>query len=207
MQGLREAKAKRQHTLKAIDILDDVLEEVLLRLPVKSLMRFKSVCKSWHDIIGSLHFERRQLLLAMARQPSMLILPVQLLPPSRRMDKIKFFAYPGHGTVAELMCEKLCSPGIRGCTQPIHCDGLVVVAAALSSQIFVCNPATKELVLLPTGSPDCSKKSQMVGFSVDTSTGEYKVVRFLGGSLMFVSPGDVASNLQGGDESRLVVEC
>ncbi|OEL19165.1 hypothetical protein BAE44_0019816, partial [Dichanthelium oligosanthes] len=33
------------------------LEQVLLRLPVKPLMRFKSVCKSWHDTISGERFK------------------------------------------------------------------------------------------------------------------------------------------------------
>jgi F-box interacting protein len=180
MERLREAEAKRRRTrtLKRIDIPDDVLEQVLLRLPVKSLMRFKSVCKSWRDTIGSPHFQRSQLLIARVRRPSMLILPLRLMPRSGRMDKIRFYAYPGHGTVAELMHEKLWSAGISSFSQPMHCDGLVVVAAAHSSHIFVCNPATKELVLLPAGSPDYNLLGpQKVGFNVDTSTGKYKVVR------------------------------
>jgi hypothetical protein len=181
MERLREAEAKRRRTrtLKHIDIPDDVLEEVLLRLPVKSLMRFKSVCKSWRDTIGSPHLQRSQLLIARVRRPSMLILPHRLMTRSGRMDKIMFYAYPGHGRVAELMHEKLCSPGISIYSQPIiHCDGLVVVAAAHSSHIFVCNPATKELVLLPAGSPDYNLLGpKKVGFNVDTSTGKFKVVR------------------------------
>lgn len=182
MQGRwGEPGAKRQQhkAAEAIDIPDhDVLEQVLLRLPVKSLMRFKSVCKSWHDTISSAHFERYQLELSRARQPSMLILPLRLqLNAHLRMDKIRFFAYPGHGQVAELMHEKLWSTGVDSFMQPIHCDGLVVVAAAHSSQVFVCNPATKELVILPSGSPDYGIGSQKIGFGVDPSTGKYKVVR------------------------------
>ncbi|CAL4941615.1 unnamed protein product [Urochloa decumbens] len=181
MQGLHaqggEPAAKRQHKAEAIDIPYDVLEQVLLCLPVKSLMRFKSVCKLWHDAISSAHFERCQLQLSRACQPSMLILPLRMMPDDLRMDKIRFFAYPGYGTVAELMHEKLWSAGVDGFMQPIHCDGLVVVSAAHSSQIFVCNPATKELVILPAGSPDNSIGIQKIGFGVDLSTGKYKVVR------------------------------
>ncbi|CAN6283080.1 unnamed protein product [Urochloa humidicola] len=181
MQGLHaqgdELAAKRQHKAEATDIPYDVLEQVLLRLPVKSLMRFKSVCKLWHDTISSAHFEHCQLQLSRVCQPSMLILPLRLMDAPLRMDKIRFFAYPGFGTVAELMHEKLWSTGVEGFMQPIHCDGLLVVFAAHSTQIFVCNPATKELVILPAGSPDDCFGSQKIGFGVDPSTGKYKVVR------------------------------
>ncbi|TVU30919.1 hypothetical protein EJB05_22572, partial [Eragrostis curvula] len=109
MQGLRKTKAKRQRTHKTIDIPDDIWEEVLLRLPVKSLLRLKSVCKSWRDTIGSRRFKRCQLLISRARRPTMLILPLQDMTPPMRMDEIRFFAYPGHGTTAELLHERLSS--------------------------------------------------------------------------------------------------
>ncbi|RLN41044.1 F-box/LRR-repeat protein [Panicum miliaceum] len=166
-----EPAAKRQHKAEAIDIPHDVLEQVLLQLPVKSLMRFKSVCKSWRDTIASPHFERCQLQVSRARRPSMLVLPLWVMAPPFRMDRIMFFAYPGYGAAAELMHEKAWSTGIGSFGRPLHCDGLIVVAAALSSQIFVCNPATKELVALPAGSPDyCYGCHQKIGFGVDPST-------------------------------------
>ncbi|OEL19163.1 hypothetical protein BAE44_0019817 [Dichanthelium oligosanthes] len=52
-----------------------------------------------------------------------------------------------------------------------------MVAAAVSSQIFVCNPATKELVALPAGTPDYCYDCQKVGFGVDPTNSKYKVVR------------------------------
>ncbi|KAL6642972.1 hypothetical protein ACP70R_021153 [Stipagrostis hirtigluma subsp. patula] len=172
-----EPVAKRRREAEAIFIPADVLEQVLLRLPVKSLLRFKSVCKSWRDTIAGPRFERCQLQLSRARRPSMLVLPLRLTPPPLRMDTIRFFAYPGHGAAAELVHEQLWSTGIDCFRRPMHCDGLVVVAAAHSSQIFVCNPATKELVALPAGTPDYRDGCQKVGFGVDPSTGEHKVVR------------------------------
>ncbi|XP_061352046.1 F-box/kelch-repeat protein At3g23880-like [Gastrolobium bilobum] len=36
----------------------DVIHEILLRLPVKSLVRFKCVCKSWHSLISDSHFAK-----------------------------------------------------------------------------------------------------------------------------------------------------
>ncbi|KAK4487388.1 hypothetical protein RD792_005988 [Penstemon davidsonii] len=38
---------------------EDLIIEILLRLPVKSLLRFRTVCKQWHVIIKSSSFIRR----------------------------------------------------------------------------------------------------------------------------------------------------
>ncbi|GAB2298496.1 hypothetical protein Dimus_032559 [Dionaea muscipula] len=42
-------------------LLEDVVVEILVRLPVKSLIRFKCVCKRWLSLIGSNHFAAKQL--------------------------------------------------------------------------------------------------------------------------------------------------
>ncbi|GAB2297954.1 hypothetical protein Dimus_032038 [Dionaea muscipula] len=42
-------------------LLEDFVVEILVRLPVKSLIRFKCVCKRWLSLIGSDHFAAKQL--------------------------------------------------------------------------------------------------------------------------------------------------
>ncbi|TXG70550.1 hypothetical protein EZV62_005485 [Acer yangbiense] len=48
----------RRQTVDAIANNDDLLTEILKHLPVKSLLRFKSVSKHWHSLISSPHFSR-----------------------------------------------------------------------------------------------------------------------------------------------------
>ncbi|KAF0892766.1 hypothetical protein E2562_017730 [Oryza meyeriana var. granulata] len=156
---------------------DHISEQVLLRLPVKSILRFRSVCKSWCAMIAEPRFVSLQLQMSKSRGLSMLILPLQNMNLHERMQRIRFIGYPGYGNVARLVHERVCSSGFALWTHPLQCDGLVVAAARLSSEIFVCNPATKEFVELPAGTPDVWDNFQKVGFGVDPSTGEHKVVR------------------------------
>ncbi|OEL13219.1 hypothetical protein BAE44_0025762, partial [Dichanthelium oligosanthes] len=114
------------------------LEQILLRLPVKSPMGFKSACKSWCNTIASPRFEQCHLQLSKARQPSMLVLPFLVVTHPLRMERIMFFGYPGYGAEAELVHEKSWSTGIDCFRRPTHCNGLVMVAAGHSSQISVC---------------------------------------------------------------------
>ncbi|KAL6642974.1 hypothetical protein ACP70R_021155 [Stipagrostis hirtigluma subsp. patula] len=157
---------------------DDMVFQVLLRLPVRSLLRFRSVCTSWYATITSPYFVRRhaELSSAAAGASSMLILPRQRLPWPLRMRGVGLYLYPGRGAVAELMHERFWSTGVVPWMPPAHLDGLVVIPS-YDSQIFVCNPATREFAALPRGgAPDCLGY-QKVGFGLDPSSGRYKVVR------------------------------
>ena len=49
---------------------DDVVGEVLLRLPSKSLARFCSVCRSWKHLISSPAFVESHQALAAAKRPT-----------------------------------------------------------------------------------------------------------------------------------------
>ncbi|KAF2925409.1 hypothetical protein DAI22_06g050300 [Oryza sativa Japonica Group] len=88
----------------AAGIPEDIVEEILLRLPVKSILRFRSVCKSWRAVVADPRFVRLQLdhstTAARHRPPSMLILADWCVPEQRR-GTIDFFSYPGHGVAAD----------------------------------------------------------------------------------------------------------
>ncbi|XP_066167452.1 putative F-box/kelch-repeat protein At3g17280 [Oryza sativa Japonica Group] len=88
----------------AAGIPEDIVEEILLRLPVKSILRFRSVCKSWRAMVADPRFVRLQLhhstTAARHYPPSMLILADWCLPEQRR-GAIDFFSYPGHGVAAD----------------------------------------------------------------------------------------------------------
>src|ERR1044072_8275998 len=55
-------------------LLEEVIIEILMRLPVKSLVRFKCVCKSWFSLISDPHFASSHFELAAARTHRLLFL-------------------------------------------------------------------------------------------------------------------------------------
>uniref|UniRef100_J3MBM7 F-box domain-containing protein n=1 Tax=Oryza brachyantha TaxID=4533 RepID=J3MBM7_ORYBR len=108
--GYDEPLTKRRRCTPAggtvADIPDDVAEQILLRLPVKSILRFRSVCKSWRAMVAD---------------------PALRAPP-----------FHGGATPAA-----------------VHARRATASEAGNSSQTtFVCNPATRELVVLPANTPD-----------------------------------------------------
>ncbi|XP_065847614.1 F-box/kelch-repeat protein At3g23880-like [Euphorbia lathyris] len=46
---------------EVMELLEEILIEILLRLPLKSLLKFKTVCKSWRSIINSPKFIKEHL--------------------------------------------------------------------------------------------------------------------------------------------------
>ncbi|KAJ1263763.1 hypothetical protein BS78_09G211600 [Paspalum vaginatum] len=176
---------KRRRITVAASIQDDLLiDEVVVRLPAKSLARCRCVCRSWRAGIASAAFVRRHLELSRQRRP----LSVLSSPRGQNIDfknvlatseEISFHrlllpppgrAAPAQGvTDADLIFEKAWpGEGITYRIHPKHCDGLVAVATT-TDRVFVCNPATREFVALPLGSHnaqfDCNKVPQVaLGF-------------------------------------------
>uniref|UniRef100_A0A0E0KPR5 F-box domain-containing protein n=1 Tax=Oryza punctata TaxID=4537 RepID=A0A0E0KPR5_ORYPU len=171
---------------------DLLVSEVLSRLPVKSLLRFRSVCRSWRAAVADPAFARRHLALSRAAWPpsSLAVLtrtdvhPDNAAPPEEVISfhRIRPGRQPsaaGADVVVELMQEEALQ-----CSNPLlqasHCNGLVAVAADVG-RIFVCNPATRELVVLPPGSPSPydyrREEAAVLGF--DPCTGGHVVARCL----------------------------
>ncbi|GJM90537.1 hypothetical protein PR202_ga06824 [Eleusine coracana subsp. coracana] len=152
------------------DLLDEIVIEILVRLPVKSLVRFKSVSRTWRAIISSEFFIRAQLEQSSAssrqRDPSFLI-TLHALPhpgeiwPTPFSTHFRFYQWrPGTGddditnnkqAAAPLVYEtdmagnKLISR-VRCCCIA-HCDGLVL--APTDAKLYLFNPATRNAVVLP----------------------------------------------------------
>ncbi|CAN6227829.1 unnamed protein product [Urochloa humidicola] len=151
---------------------DLLFPEVLARLPVKSLTRFKSVCRSWRAAIEDPDpaFVRRHLDLSTSGgpPPSVLVIPREdhdydlkedAASESIRFHRLRLRPGPAYGAeAAELMLEKAWppdgTPGVTHLIAPVHCDGLVALATSADHRVFVCNPATREFVALPPGSRD-----------------------------------------------------
>uniref|UniRef100_A0A0E0KPR4 F-box domain-containing protein n=1 Tax=Oryza punctata TaxID=4537 RepID=A0A0E0KPR4_ORYPU len=174
-----------------MDIPNDlVICEVLTRLPVKSLLRFRSVCRSWRNAVADPAFVRRHLELSRAATPpSVLAVHTRTdTDPDERAapeDVVSFHrvrqgqspAATGDAAAAaivELMHEEALECADADLLTS-HCDGLVAVAAT-AGKIFVCNPATNEFFLLPPGSRrGPSNETAALGF--DPCTGRYVVTR------------------------------
>lgn len=158
-----------------------MIDEILPRLPVKSLMRFKAVCKSWRAIISG----GDQCLITSHLQRSRQQLSALALPSHK----------DGYGVISCHFTERpnSCQPdfyhiptieAVASKSIPSHCDGLILFSS--STNLHVCNPATRKLVRLPISSNvnnqsrygELRRCYNAAALGLDPLTKKYKVVRF-----------------------------
>ncbi|XP_058185594.1 F-box protein At3g20690-like [Rhododendron vialii] len=160
------------------NLSEDLLMEILWRLPVKTLLQLKSVCKNWYAFIQNPNFiylhHCRIASIAAAENTDCLL--------------VKRFLNDGSGGVVlsfvtnETPVEDIdiSSTGLDIKHLQIlgPCYGVVCLSRfGLNSPLVLCNPSMKEFRVLP---PPAYKNDHItnLGFGYDHFTGGYKVVRF-----------------------------
>ncbi|CAH8276250.1 unnamed protein product [Arabidopsis lyrata] len=155
----------------SIDIVSDLLEDIFLRLPLKSILISKSVSKRWRSILESKTFVERRMSLQKKRK----ILAAynckcgwepRLLPGSSRCKGNEEMVYLHYNAARP----------------SLSCDGLVCILEP--HWIDVLNPWTRQLRRYGYGFGPIigvwsafSPGNWAMGFGKDKVTGSYKVVK------------------------------
>ncbi|KAL6652947.1 hypothetical protein ACP70R_011872 [Stipagrostis hirtigluma subsp. patula] len=161
--------AAERATTPLVSLPDDLVEEVLLRLPARSLARFRRACLSWNAVISSPGFQDRHHALAAAKFAFVPLAPRHTFAVSCMVPG----AFPRPSRSVAFDC--VGCPVIIG-SRP--CRGIVLLRRPCAGAYSVCNPTTGEVLHLP---PPRKKKKSGVddlvpGIGFDSATGEYKVV-------------------------------
>lgn len=162
---------------------DDLIHDILLQLPVKSLLRFKSVCKSWKSIITNHKFTIAHSRLTMHNFSSFLMvrsdktlfsLSISLNPYGNTTDiKGKFVGLP-----SKLVLED-------GFFYPLgSCQGLLCIYAfdnKKTRNIYLWNIATNicRCIKSPPIKPGYYRVLKC-GFGFVSSTNDYKILLVIG---------------------------
>ncbi|KAJ6844856.1 putative F-box protein [Iris pallida] len=176
----------------------DVIRSILSKLPVRSILRFRSVSSSWNQLISEPTFVESQLAEANKKPPRILVLTNHNFD-SDPTNKIALHALAEGEEEEEeeprrrrlLFERELASNESSTMMLPYDCDGLVLLYS--KTDICVCNPATGETLHLPGfshGRPLYKDPVQYLGFGLDPVTNLYKVVHFYFHSFDFSDPGE-----------------
>ncbi|CAA7045326.1 unnamed protein product [Microthlaspi erraticum] len=156
----------------SMGIPEELVEEILQHLPVKSLVRFKSVSKRWRSVIDSSHLQVKHLRIRHKNYGD--------------KEKNIVFEKEKSGGFQVTTCSKhikFCSPLSCYCYRVREedttirvagsCNGLVCVYDLV--HVYIINPATRRTRRLD---PPISLKGKRLsmGFGRDVETGTYKVV-------------------------------
>ncbi|PRQ52350.1 putative F-box domain-containing protein [Rosa chinensis] len=188
---------KRAHTDFG-DYEEDVIAEILARLPAKSLMRFRCVCKSWRALISDSYFVKKHLSYgergiteSAQRLIFMLDPPLALdcealksMEDYEALESIKDDIHgPGPGAGGHFAVSQLDFPVTKTISDFSYrvlvgaCNGLVCVEVGYEA-ILLWNPCTRDSKVLPKPPRvvDSKFSNYLYGFGYDSASDDYKVI-------------------------------
>nr|XP_011460304.1 PREDICTED: F-box/kelch-repeat protein At3g23880-like isoform X2 [Fragaria vesca subsp. vesca] len=157
------------------DFDDDIIVEILLKLPAKSLLRFRCVCKSWRALISDPSFVRNHLRRVNTNH-------FNLLVGTRWFSQADVISKQDDGGIAITELDYPVTFSDPGCFMIYgSCNGLVC-AGFENGNIIIWNPLTREFKQLPQpegGSThlEGDRYVALAGFGYDSTIEDYKVIR------------------------------
>jgi hypothetical protein len=161
-------------------LLDDMIFEVLLRLPVKSILRFRAVCRSWAALFSSKDFYSLHMATSKPVPPAEP--KVVVVSPTETPGTSAVHSYSPSGPRDDLLftinndCARHSSVEV---VTPSPCCGLTLLFHKVARAYYVCNAATRAVIRLPPYRDPGHVSSAGLGF--DAQSKEYKVVRLING--------------------------
>lgn len=163
---------------------EDVLIQILSRLPVKSLMRFRTACKSWNSLVKSPAFVSKHLEnhtnSSTVKNISRLLVCHRDNPTNKRL--ISLFT---NDNLKEFVSQDL-SPFFDNKFGHVRligpCNGIVCLYG-FTDNIALWNPSIREFKTLPVSTiprpPDARILGGDLAFGFDSKTNDYKVMQIL----------------------------
>ncbi|KAL3521386.1 hypothetical protein ACH5RR_019535 [Cinchona calisaya] len=146
--------AEQETSAQIVASIDELLEDILLRLPVRSLIRFKIVSKHWLSLISNPQFA----ILHKDRNPKILHPALGLFLPcsrSRINTKFQYINFDVHNPISPpfstLKFAKIQSAEsikiLQSCNGLLLCSSFRAQRPRLNYHVF--NPTTKQLTTIP----------------------------------------------------------
>ncbi|XP_020106939.1 F-box protein At2g15640-like isoform X4 [Ananas comosus] len=144
-----------------------ILEEILSRLPTKSVLRLSCVSKLWHSIVSDPHFCNLHATRALVRDNhrSMLLIEGPVIENNSGTRIKTLFT----GSEANLHGSAICH--IVKCNTYFYngtCNGLLIFRCDVAPEpIILCNPVTREYLYLSAGAPPFHDLESYFGLGFD----------------------------------------
>ncbi|XVE75325.1 hypothetical protein DITRI_Ditri12bG0085300 [Diplodiscus trichospermus] len=152
----------------------DMLTEILSKLPVKSIVRFKCVAKTWCDLFKNPTFISQHL--SISKRNNYLLVDYQ---NNGGENVMHLFVYQ---TLISYNDLPLQPPNHITCMNDSFCvyDGLFCLLDVFNYHITLWNPATREFRILPECNQNIPPKIEycrhILGFGLDPLSNDYKVI-------------------------------
>ncbi|XVF28329.1 hypothetical protein REPUB_Repub15cG0020100 [Reevesia pubescens] len=167
------------------ELVHDLTLKILLRLPAKSLTRFKCVCKPWNFLFSDPKFTRAHLESMAAIESYHDFILYNLVVGAfytRIFDQLQQDDQIQATKLENYYCDLVLSMSPTKFTVFIgHCDGLLCLVKQCSKAwlhvLMLWNPSIGELKPFPLPKSWTSSSWEVLGFGRDFSTDEYKLVR------------------------------
>ena len=153
-----------------MDLPQELILQILLRLPVKSLMIFKCVCKLWFSVISDPHFANSHFQLNLATHTRRFLCISALSPEIQSIDFDAFLNdTPASPNFNCSLPDSYFPFEIKG-----SCRGFIFLYR--SPNIYIWNPSTGSKRQIPMSAFNTKPYINLYGFGYDPSRDDYVVV-------------------------------
>ncbi|XVE49924.1 hypothetical protein DITRI_Ditri01bG0120900 [Diplodiscus trichospermus] len=167
MGGKRQKPPKEDENI--LKLPSQITVEILSRLPVKTIIQCKTVCKAWHNVLldpcfPQIHLAKSSVNLMLCRFSSYWLVEFEKDFHKRKMSRFSDENMPGTGV-----------PYLVG-----TCNGLLCLSINYPEDVYVWNPVRNESVTLPV--PNIKAGNRLCSLSVFgfcPRTDVYKVIRMV----------------------------
>uniref|UniRef100_A0A803N7S8 F-box domain-containing protein n=2 Tax=Chenopodium quinoa TaxID=63459 RepID=A0A803N7S8_CHEQI len=168
----------------------DIISEILCRLPVKTLLRFLCVSKSWYSLIKTPKFIKLHLNQTLKSNTNRhLLLTHSTLSSGELRRQFHFSEIKGHPFIGRFNPRKdTCPLGVPPDSCPLQpaglqfhgsCNGVVCISDPEKIDVVLYNPNTKTHRFLPKTENPYPDKFSIFGFGYDSGSDDYKVLRMM----------------------------
>ncbi|KAI5337885.1 hypothetical protein L3X38_017156 [Prunus dulcis] len=159
----------------------EIITQILLRLPIKSLLQCTSICKSWNSLIKHTRFINNHLNLNLDKTSNSPLLLLRHCPkdPTRELYSLHL----DNGSFQEHSKPELPVQSLNECFRIVgSCNGLILLSDDYFTDynMFVLwNPSIRKFITLAKPHVPKSPHHSVYGFGFDSKKNDYKVVRLV----------------------------